>query len=86
MAQSKIEINAEASEKTEALRKYVKFNDNQRDEIYNALRVYGEARASLKNNTSNPEVVAKIENQLDEQVKAALTDEQYERYKSFSQE
>ncbi|EDP72237.1 hypothetical protein FBALC1_14087 [Flavobacteriales bacterium ALC-1] len=82
--ENRIEINTEASEKTEALRKYVKFTNEQRDEIYNALKVYGQAKASTKDKPLNEEENAKIEKQLDDKVKIILSEEQYERYKEYN--
>jgi len=50
----------------------VKFTNEQRDKIYNALKTYGQAKA--------------IEKQLDDSVKDILSDEQYTRYKTYSEE
>jgi len=86
MAQTVIEVNAQASEKTEALRKYIKFNTNQRDLIYDALKEYVQANADLKKTKAKEGTVAKIEKQLNDKMKAILTEEQFERYKTFSQE
>tara|TARA_R110002124_G_scaffold129985_2_gene291748 strand:+ start:8124 stop:8408 length:285 start_codon:yes stop_codon:yes gene_type:complete len=86
MAQSTIEINAEAAEKTEALRKYIKFDNVQRDNIYIALKTYGERNARLDNETTNPKAVAKIEKKLDDKIRTILTEEQYDRYKTFLEE
>ena len=82
----KKEINAEASKKTEALRKFVKFSNDQRDEIYTALKLYGQNRAQLESKPINEEDEAKIEKQLDDKVKAVLSEEQYERYKLYNAE
>ncbi|WP_299125209.1 hypothetical protein [uncultured Winogradskyella sp.] len=84
--EDRIEINNVASKKTEALRKFVKFTNEQRDEIYTALKAYGQAKASIKGKPENEEEDAKIEKQLDDKVKAILSDEQYERYKTYSEE
>ncbi|WP_439152191.1 hypothetical protein [Winogradskyella sp.] len=86
MGQSKIEVNAEASEKTEALRKYVKFDNDQRDLVYEALKEYVQANVNLKKVTENKtEVKAKIEKQFDDKIRSILTQEQYERYLTFEQ-
>ncbi|NRD19437.1 hypothetical protein HNV08_05210 [Winogradskyella eckloniae] len=77
------EINAAANKKTEALRKYVKLTNEQRDEIYEALKVYGQNRANVADQPINEEDNAKIEQQLNDKVQAILSDEQYERYKTF---
>ena len=76
------EINAEASTKTEALRKQLKFGDDQRDEIYNALKTYGQGKVALAASaTTNKEDELKLEKQLDDKVKSVLSDEQYAQYK-----
>jgi len=84
--ESRIEINDFASKKTEALRKYVKFTNEQRDQIYIALKTYGQAKASIEGKPENEEEDAKIEKQLDDKVKEILSDEQYDRYKTYSEE
>lgn len=86
MAQSKIEVNAEASEKTEALRKYIKFDNDQRDLVYEALKEYVQANVNLKKVTEDKaEVKAKIEKQFDDKMRSILTQEQYDRYLTFEQ-
>jgi flagellar basal body-associated protein FliL len=86
IAQSKIEVNAKASEKTEALRKYIKFDNDQRDLVYEALKEYVQANVNLKKVTEDKnEVKAKIEKQLDDKIRSILTQEQYERYLTFEQ-
>ena len=84
--ENRIEINTVASKKTEALRKYVKFTSEQRDQVYNALKAYGQAKASLEGKPENEEEDAKIEKQLDDKIKSILSDEQYDRYKTYSEE
>jgi len=82
----KIEINSQAAEKTEALRKFIKFNDTQRDLVYEALREYTQANFSIKDQTVVEEgVVEKIETELETRMKSILNDEQFERYKVFSE-
>jgi hypothetical protein len=82
----KIEINTRASEQTEALRKYIKFDDNQRDEVYEALREYHQVTFSVNKQTTIEEgVVEKIETQLESKMKSILTEEQFLRYKNFPQ-
>lgn len=86
IAQSKIEVNAEASEKTEALRKYIKFDNDQRDLVYEALKEYIQANVNLKKVTEDKiEVKTKIEKQFQDKMKSILTEEQYERYLTFNQ-
>jgi len=89
MAQStpnKIEINAEASSKTEALRKHVKFTNDQRDQMYLALREYGQGKAGITNGISYQEAITKIEKRLDDKVKTILSEEQYASYIVFKEE
>ena len=82
----KIEINTQAAEKTEALRKFVKFNDTQTDQVYEALREYTRANFSIsKQDVVEEGVVEKIETQLETRMKSILTDEQFARYKEFSE-
>lgn len=86
IAQSKIEVNAEASEKTEVLRKYIKFDNDQRDLVYEALKEYIQANVNLKKVTEDKiEVKTKIEKQFQDKMKSILTEEQYERYLTFNQ-
>ena len=81
---NKIEINAEASTKTEALRQHVKFNKDQRNEIYTALQAYGNQKAAINNGTTpSEESVARLEKELDDKIKEILSEEQYERYKAY---
>jgi len=83
----KIEINTKASEQTEALRKFIKFNDSQRDEVYEALREYHQVSFSVNKQTVIEEgVIEKIEAQLESKMKSILTEEQFLRYKDFPQE
>ncbi|WP_179020900.1 hypothetical protein [Winogradskyella forsetii] len=81
--EAKQEINSEAADKTEALRQYVKFSKEQRNEIYTALQSYGQSKARIAANPVTEAEVAKIEKLLDDRVKSILNDEQYERYKVY---
>ena len=83
---NKKEVNAQAAQKTEALRKYVKFNDTQRDQVYLAVKEYTLATLDLKKVQVVEEgVVAKIEKLLETKMQGILTDEQFERYKTFTE-
>jgi hypothetical protein len=82
-----IEVNAKASEKTEALRKVVKFDNDQRDQVYLVLQEYTKAKMSLeKANKADKESLAKVESNLETKMKAILSEEQFERYKSYTEE
>ncbi len=88
MAQSTpniIEINAAANKKTEALRKYIKFDNDQRDQMYKALKTYGTRKAKLNQAEPNERSIMKLENELNDTVRRFLNEEQYERYKSFEE-
>ena len=87
MAQNKIEVNREASIKTENLRKVLKFNMSQRDLVYEAYKEYGSAHASLTNSkTLTDEAVEKIKKRLLKQMKAILNVEQFEKYSVYLKE
>ncbi|MDC0007407.1 hypothetical protein OAE07_05525 [Winogradskyella sp.] len=86
-AQNKIEINTEASETTETLRKLLKFNNTQRDNIYDAYKEYGKAHANLTSSrTVTEEAVTKLKKRLTDKVEAILNEEQFEGYKAFVKE
>lgn len=83
---SKKEVNAQAAEKTEALRKYVKFNSEQTDQVYEAVKEYTQATLDLKKVAVVEEgVVAKIEKLLETKMQGILTEAQFERYKTFTE-
>jgi hypothetical protein len=83
---NKKEVNAKAAEKTEALRKYVKFNNDQRDLVYEAVKEYTQATLDLKKVAVIEEgVVAKIEKLLETKMQGILTETQFERYKTFTE-
>jgi hypothetical protein len=88
LAQSnKIEVNAIASEKTEALRKFIKFDSDQADKVYLAVQEYTQATLDLnKAQVVKEGAVEKINALLETKMKAILNDTQYERYQSFSEE
>ncbi|MFC0602948.1 hypothetical protein [Winogradskyella pulchriflava] len=82
-----IEVNAQASEKTEALRKFIKFDNDQRDQVYLALQEYTRAKINLKKATKMDQVaLEKVESNLETKMQAILSEEQYERYKTFTEQ
>lgn len=84
---NKIEVNNIASEKTEALRKFIKFNESQRDGVYQALREYTQATISAeKIETTSQDEIKKIELRLESKMKDILTEDQYKKYLQFPQE
>ncbi|WP_411895862.1 hypothetical protein [Winogradskyella sp. A2] len=79
-----IEVNEKASEVTEKLRKFIKFDSEQEDQVYAAYKEYMQATLDLKNAATVEEGVKdKINTLLEDKMKAILTDEQYSRYKEF---
>ncbi len=87
MAQNKLEVNNEASIKTETLRKVLKFDSEQRDMVYNAYKAYGKAHASLVNsNTVTEEAVDKLKKGLMDRMASILNEEQFENYKTYIKE
>ncbi|MAX70307.1 MAG: hypothetical protein CMC76_04285 [Flavobacteriaceae bacterium] len=85
--QDKVEVNAQASEKTETLRRALKFDNTQRDNVYEVLKTYYSAKLGFSRNENTlPAEIEKNEKRLDTELKAILTDEQYTRYKTLSQD
>lgn len=78
-----VKVNAEASEKTEALRKHIKFDTEQRDQVYIAIQEFTKVKMSAKKDEAS---IKKAENTLETKMKAILNEEQYERYKTFSEQ
>lgn len=84
---NKLEVNTKASEKTEALRKYIKFDNDQRDQVYLAIQEYTQATMDLKKaKVVKKDAQKKINELLESKMQEILTDEQFERYKSFAEE
>lgn len=84
---NKLEVNTKASEKTEALRKYIKFDNDQRDQVYLAIQEYTQATMDLKKaKVVKKDAQKKINELLENKMQEILTDEQFERYKSFTEE
>ncbi len=75
-------VNAEAIEKTEALKKVVQFNSEQTDRVYLAIKEYTKVKMSSASKAS----VMKAKSNLERQMKTILTEEQYERYRTFAEE
>ena len=79
-----VEVNKKASKMTEALRSFIKFDDDQKDLVYEACQEYMQATLDLKQATVVEEGVReKINNLLDEKIKGILNEEQFARYKEF---
>ena len=88
MAQtSMITVNEKASEITEKLRKFIKFDNEQEDQVYAAYKEYMQATLDLKNVANVEEGVReKINALLEDKMQAILSEEQYLRYKEFPKE
>ncbi|WP_178985791.1 hypothetical protein [Winogradskyella helgolandensis] len=80
-------VNSKAAETTEALRKFVKFDNNQRDQIYEAQQEFIQANYIIEKQNVVEEGTAKkleaISAQLETRMKTILSEEQYERYLNF---
>ncbi|WP_133085502.1 hypothetical protein [Winogradskyella aurantia] len=77
----KVDINAVAAEQTEALRQKIKFNDEQRDEVYKVFQRYTERKVKIKANPENSDqALAKLNYYRDFRLKEIFTEEQYSAY------
>lgn len=85
-AQNKIQINSAAAEQTEELRKQLKFNDEQRDQVYEVCKEYQAAFQTLSVDLqANKEWKAKIDTRLENKLATILTEEQFNQYKKLQQ-
>lgn len=86
-AQNKIQINAAAAEQTEELRKQIKFNDEQRDQVYEVCKEYQAAYQTLSVDLeANKDWKAKIDARLSEKLASILTEEQFAMYQKLKEE
>lgn len=86
-AQNKIQINAAAAEQTEELRKQIKFNDDQRDQVYEVCKEYQAAYQTLSVDLeANKDWKAKIDARLAEKLSSILTEEQYATFQKLKEE
>lgn len=88
-AQSIIEVNAVASQKTKELKQVIKFHGNTEDLVYQAYQEHERKRYSVDQMVAAGEVVPEkdrmaLNNMLAERFKELFTAEQYERYLTFS--
>lgn len=77
---NKVEINAMAAEKTQALHQLLKFNDEQRNEIYTVYQAYVEKKSNLRDKSNENPALKKLNTFRDEKFKLILSEEQFERY------
>ncbi|MBO3117012.1 hypothetical protein J4050_09645 [Winogradskyella sp. DF17] len=83
---NKKDVNAIAAEKTEALRQQLKFDNEQRNEIYDVYKVYVQKKSSLRNTSLNNPSLEKLNVFRDEKFKLILTEAQFERYLKLKEE
>lgn len=80
-AQNTIEINAAASEKAKEIRKNIKINNTQLEDVYQAYKEFQTNYVKISNDLeNNQEQLAKLNDLLDEKLKGILTIVQFERY------
>ncbi|WP_299097426.1 hypothetical protein [Winogradskyella sp.] len=85
--EDKVEINTKASEKTEVLGRTLKFHSNQKDDVYEALKLFLSTELSLSRNENTlPAEIEKNKTRLESQMKEILNDEQFSKYKALSNE
>ena len=87
-AQSIIETNARASEKTQELKKAVKFNSDTEDIVYKTYQEFVQAQASLdkisaSGGTVSPEEQKKVDTMLNEKFKSIFTQEEFQLYSEY---
>ncbi len=80
-AQNKLEINAAASEKAKEIRKTIKINNNQLEEVYQAYKTYEITYQKISSDLQGNEAkLEKINTILDTKLKGILSEEQFDRY------
>ena len=80
-AQNKLEINAAASEKAKEIRKTIKINNDQLEEVYQAYKIYEITYQKISSDLQgNQAKLEKINTILDTELKGILTEEQFDRY------
>jgi septum formation inhibitor MinC len=85
--EDKLEINAKASEKTETLERALKFDKNQKEQVYEAFKLFLNTELSLSRNENTlPAEIEKNEKRLETTMKEILNDEQFSKYKTLSEE
>lgn len=77
-----LEINQAASEKTQELRKQIKFNKNKQNDVFDAYLKYEKALAS-NSNAISVEEKQKITEALILTMKSILDEEQFATYKQI---
>lgn len=85
--EDKLEVNAKASEKTQTLERILKFDKDQKNQVYEAFRLFLSTEISLSRNENTlPAEIEKNEMRLETQMKEILNEEQFSKYKTLSKE
>ncbi|GAA0749063.1 MULTISPECIES: hypothetical protein [Flavobacteriaceae] len=83
-AQNKLQINQAASEKAKELKKTLKFDNIQQEEVYQAFQEYEKVYQRISSDMeNNKELKQKIDLVLAQKMKKILNEEQYTRYKEL---
>ncbi|WP_299366516.1 hypothetical protein [Winogradskyella sp.] len=84
IAQSNQDISAQASEKTEALKKFANLNHEQCDQVYLAFMEYTKKMAILESaDDKNEKSIEKVKRNLETKMQTILSSEQYARYQEM---
>lgn len=84
VAQNLLEINGAASEKAKDIRKTIKIDNNQLEDIYQAYRSFEATYQKLSGDlVGNQEEIKKINTLLDTRLKEILNEEQFNKYLSI---
>ena len=88
MAQSVVQVNKLASEKTMELRKFVKFDAKTQNTVYTAYqeyiqRTYTTSDMVAKGTTPSAQDIEKANGLFAEKLKSVFTAEEYDRYVSY---
>ncbi|NRR90381.1 hypothetical protein HSX10_02235 [Winogradskyella undariae] len=80
-------VNAKAAKETKALRKIVGFEKVQMDDVYEVIREYTYHTYLIENpdltQGKEPKKMATVNEELDNNMKSVLTEEQFKRFKNY---
>lgn len=79
-AQNITEINKEAAKQTETLQKLIKFDKEKMDAVFKAYKEFGKASAELSSSEQSPELLAKLNKELDKKLEGILSELEYHNY------
>jgi len=81
-------VTAKAVKETEALRKIVRFEKVQMDDVYEVIREYTLDTYLIENPELNqgkePKKITTVNEELNNQMKSVLTGEQFKRFKNYN--